>query len=177
VHYKNFQALLQAYQTWPGRAEVSLVAVGEPWSRAEQQRLQAAGLVGRVRLLSGVDDQTLCRLYNTAAALVFPSLAEGFGLPLLEAMACGCPVVASRIPSSLEAAADCPLYFDPAIPETLPAVLDQALQEGRSPGRVQAGLERVKLFSWDRTARQTLEVYRQAWAGRGGPRGRDPGDE
>jgi glycosyltransferase involved in cell wall biosynthesis len=160
VHYKNFLGLLDAYRQWQGREQVGVVVVGEAWSRAEQQYLQTAGLVDRVRLFSELEDAALCRLYNTALALVFPSLEEGFGIPLLEAMACGCPVVASHIPSTQEVAADCPIYFDPTRPETLLPALDQARLEGRASQRAQAGLERVKLFSWETTARQTLEVYR-----------------
>lgn len=164
VHYKNFSALLEAYHRWEHCDAVQLVVVGAPWSKEERQFLEAAGLVRRVRLLSQVDDAALCRLYNGALAFVFPSLEEGFGIPLLEAMACGCPVVASRIPSTVEVAADCPIYFEPDRPETLLSALDEVRQAGRASGRVEAGLERVKRYSWDETARLTLEVYRQVWS-------------
>jgi len=163
VHYKNFAGLLEAYRHWQGRGKASLVVVGDPWSRAEQQRLVQAGLMERVHLLSRVDDVMLCRLYNLALALVFPSLEEGFGIPLLEAMACGCPIVASRIPATEEVAADFPIYFDLARSETLSIALDQALLSGRDGARVASGLERVKRFSWEITARLTLEVYREVW--------------
>jgi glycosyltransferase involved in cell wall biosynthesis len=163
VHYKNFQALLEGFSAWEGRGEAGLVLVGEPLTRSELKRLEETGLEGRVRLFSGVDDATLCQLYNSALALVFPSLEEGFGIPLLEAMACGCPVVASRIPSTLEVAANCPIYFDLEQPETLLSALDQSRLVERSDARVQAGLERVKLFSWESNAQQTLEVYQDVW--------------
>ena len=163
VHYKNFAALLDGYSQWEGRGAAGLVVVGEPWSRAEQQYLQAAGLVQQVRLLSHVDDVALCRLYNSALALVFPSLEEGFGLPLLEAMACSCPIVASSIPSTLEVAADCPIYFETGQRESLLAALDQALLTGRTSHRVEAGLEWVKRYSWELTARLTLQVYQDVW--------------
>lgn len=164
VHYKNFTAFLDAYDQWKENRAVDLVVVGEPWSRAEQQRLTEEGLLQKVHLLSDVDDVTLCRLYNLALALVFPSMAEGFGLPLIEAMACGCPIVASRIPSTEEVAADCPFYFELDQPASMLLALDQALYSGRDDARVAAGLERVKRFSWQETARLTLEVYRDAWS-------------
>ena len=102
----------------------------------------------------------LCRLYNQAVAFVYPSLYEGFGIPLLEAMTCGCPIVASRIPSTVEVAGDCPIYFDPAEEDDLVNALDIALSEGRNSERVQAGFEKVKSYSWDKTTAQTLQVYR-----------------
>jgi alpha-1,3-rhamnosyl/mannosyltransferase len=104
-------------------------------------------------------------LYNQAAAFVHPSLYEGFGIPLLEAMACGCPVVASRIPTTREVAGDCPIYFDPMQPDELITALDVALAEGRNSERVRRGLEWVKQYSWDRTARETLQVYRALFSG------------
>ena len=159
-HYKNFTGLLRAYSTWPRRKDVDLVVVGKQWSRPERQQLAQLGLAERVHSLSGVDDHRLCRLYNQAAAFVYPSLYEGFGIPLLEAMACGCPIVASRIPSTQEVAQECPVYFEPADPEDLCRAFDAALLEGRASERVRQGLERVQRYSWDQTARQILGVYR-----------------
>jgi alpha-1,3-rhamnosyl/mannosyltransferase len=101
----------------------------------------------------------LLRLYNQAVALVYPSLYEGFGIPLLEAMACGCPVIASRIPSTVEVAGEQPIYFEPVHLESLLAAFDLALAEGRNSERVRTGLEHAQDFSWDKTSSQVLEVY------------------
>ena len=158
--YKNFKQLVEAYSLWQHRREVSLVVVGGEWSPDEMESLTRLGIDDRVRLLNKVDDETLCYLYNTAVAFVYPSLYEGFGIPLLEAMACGCPVVASRIPSTIEVAGDCPVYFNLGETDDLMLALDKVLLEGRDSQRCLAGLERVKGFSWERTAEQTLEVYR-----------------
>jgi glycosyltransferase involved in cell wall biosynthesis len=158
--YKNFWLLIEAYSSWPRRDEVSLVVAGGSWSAQEMENLRARGIYQRVRLLNKVDDEALCSLYNMAAAFVYPSLYEGFGIPLLEAMACGCPVIASRIPSTIEVAGDCPVYFEPGETEGLVAALDIALSEGRDSRRTRAGLEHVKNFSWQRTAEDTLKVYR-----------------
>jgi glycosyltransferase involved in cell wall biosynthesis len=161
VHYKNFDGFLKAYNTWSGREEIALVVVGGPWSASEEGRLVELGIRDQVHLITDVGDETLCHLYNQAAAFVHPSLYEGFGIPLLEAMACGCPVVASRIPSTREVGGEIPIYFEPTEVDDLLAALDIAISEGRNSERVQAGLERAKSYSWDRTAVQTLEVYRQ----------------
>ena len=160
-YYKNFLGLLDIYSAWENKSRVQLLAVGPPWSDEEIHTIKEKGLQERVHLLTNVNDQSLCRLYNRAEAFVFPSLAEGFGIPLLEAMACGCPVVASSIPSTLEVAGDCPFYFELSEPATWLSAFDQALTQGHGDPRVQAGLQRVKLFTWENTARKMLDVYRE----------------
>jgi len=163
--YKNFDMLMRAYSKWRRRNEVALILAGaRPWSNDERQQLAQLQIQDSVHLLQNVDDETLCRLYNRAVAFVFPSLYEGFGIPLLEAMSCGCPVVASRIPSTIEVAGDCPIYFDPMEEDGLLNALDIALSEGRNSKRVRTGLEKVKSYSWNKTAAQTLEVYRNIYA-------------
>lgn len=157
--YKNFTTLLQAYSRWSLRSEIDLLVVGTPWTKAEAQQLQDSGVAAQVRLVTAVSDQTLANLYNQAAAFVYPSLYEGFGLPLLEAMACGCPLVASAIPSSMEVAADAAYFFEPESVEALLAALDRAVGNGRSAPRVQKGIAIAAAYTWQKTARQTLEVY------------------
>ena len=157
--YKNFRQLVEAYSLWQHRDEVSLVVVGSNWSPDEIESLTALNIYEQVHLLDTVDDDTLCNLYNRAAAFIYPSLYEGFGIPLLEAMACGCPVIASRIPSTVEVADDCPVYFDPGETEELVAALDTVLSEGRDSERSRLGLEHVKKYSWQITTEKTLEVY------------------
>lgn len=158
-HYKNFDILLTACTQWNRRDEVDLLVVGPAWSKDEQKRLTETGINEQVILLQMVDDEHLRRLYNQALAFVLPSLYEGFGIPLLEAMACGCPVIASSIPSTHEVAGDCPIYFDPLEVDSLLNALELIYQEGKAPGRVSAGIERANKYSWERTARQTLDVY------------------
>jgi glycosyltransferase involved in cell wall biosynthesis len=160
LHYKGFGTLIRAYARWAGRDTANLLVVGPNWSRRETEELARLNVRGRVVLLGRIDDHALSLLYNRALALVFPSLYEGFGLPLLEAMACGCPVVASRIPSTMEVAGDYPFYFEPENEESLLAALDRALKEGKQTQRITLGFERAKRFSWDNTASQTLITYR-----------------
>ncbi|HOI72939.1 MAG TPA: glycosyltransferase family 1 protein [Syntrophales bacterium] len=160
AHYKNFDGLLRAYSRWAERCDVGLLAVGAPWTPVEADLLRKLGLADQVRLLTNVDDESLCRLYNRAAAFLYPSLYEGFGIPLLEAMASGCPVVASRIATTVEVAGDCPIYFDPIDGDSLLAALDQVMGEGRDSNRTRAALAHAGRYSWDRTAAETLRVYR-----------------
>lgn len=163
-HYKNFDSLLSAYARWPQRHDIGLEVVGDVWSAEELARLAQLGITQRVSLRRGVDDRTLCRLYNDAVAFVYPSLDEGFGLPILEAMMCGCPVVASRISATLEVAADCPIYFDPTDEAGLCAALDVALAYGRTEAARAAGLQRARAYSWETTAQQMLAIYRHLLA-------------
>ena len=160
THYKNFGLLLDAYSSWTGRNAVDLIVVGDSnWTPEEEKRLAELNLGEQVRLLTDIDDEQLRRLYGRAAAFVYPSLYEGFGIPLLEALACGCPVVASDIPSTREVAADCAIYFDPTSSENLRAVLERVVADGPNEAHRAAGIARAALFSWNETARQTLEVY------------------
>jgi len=160
--YKSFDLVLQALAGRPPECgeRLQLIAVGKPWSRTERRRIAQLGLVDVVSTRCGVDDEALADLYRGAAALVYPSLAEGFGIPLLEAMTCGCPVVASRIPVAVEVAGDVPLYFAPGNVESLTQALCTALREGRAEWRVAAGRDRAATFTWEATARGVLEVLR-----------------
>ncbi len=160
--YKNFNVLLQAYSRWPQRNKIALVVVGgKPWSDEERRYLARLRIQDRTILHTDADDRTLCYLYNRAVMFVCPSLYEGFGIPQLEAMACGCPIVASRIPSTMEVAGECPIYFDPTSVDGLIRAFDVALSEGRNSERTQMGLKTVVSYSWDKTAAQTLQVYRE----------------
>jgi len=156
--HKNFKELLETYAQWPQRQQADIVAVGTPWTHEEKQRLVELGVCNQVHLLPYAHDEQLRHLYLQAVAFVFPSLWEGFGLPLLEAMACGCPVIASRIPSSVEVAGDHAVYFDLGMSDSLFAALELALTDGRNPARIQAGLTHASGFSWDLTARQVLDA-------------------
>jgi glycosyltransferase involved in cell wall biosynthesis len=171
THYKNFAALLRAFAALSQRYGVALVVVGPPaWSAEEAALIAALQISDRVGLAGQPDDRALCELYNRAAAFVYPSLFEGFGIPLLEAMACGCPIVASRIPSTEEVALDCPYYFDATDPEGFAHALAAVLDAGRDPDRQARGFARARQYTWDAAARRTLKVYGEALGFRSGSR-------
>lgn len=115
-----------------------------------------------VRWLGRVGDDELARLYRGAAVLAYPSLYEGFGFPILEAMACGAPVVTSRGGSTEEVAGEAAVLVDPLDTAAIAAGIDEA-RSRREELRAR-GLARAAAFSWDETARRTVEVYREAAA-------------
>jgi alpha-1,3-rhamnosyl/mannosyltransferase len=127
-----------------------------------RQRVATLGLEGTIRFLGPVPEADLPALYAGAALFVFPSLYEGFGLPVLEAMACGAPVACSNTSSLPEVGGDKVLYFDPADVEAIAETLRQALADAdlRTELR-ERGLVRAAQFSWERTARETLNLYRE----------------
>ena len=159
--YKGFSDLIHAYARWRFRHDIHLVVVGEAWTAQEIDLLSRLGIKDRVLLFSSVNDQGLCDLYNQARAFIYPSHYEGFGIPLLEAMACGCPLVASDIPASREVAGTIPLYFEVAKSESLTEVLNLCAEKDlRNSKHVQAGLDWAKQYSWQKTAQVFVDVYR-----------------
>ena len=116
-------------------------------------------LNGRVEFVGHVEKSVLASLYRGAEALVFPSRYEGFGLPVLEAMASGTPVVASSVGAIPEVAGDAAVLVDPGDPVALAGGIERALADRERLSR--AGLERARLYSWTETARRTLGLYRE----------------
>ena len=159
--YKGFSDLAKAYSQWKFRDDVRFVVVGEAWTKQEQELLSRLGIEDCVLLFNYVSDQQLCDLYNQARAFVYPSHYEGFGIPLLEAMVCGCPLIASDIPSTREVAGTVPFYFEVGNLENLVEVLNRCIEtELRSSKQVKAGLDWARQYSWQKTAQAFLEVYR-----------------
>jgi alpha-1,3-rhamnosyl/mannosyltransferase len=121
------------------------------------------GLERRVVFAGATDDEALRVLYHAAFALVYPSLGEGFGLPIAEAMACGCPVITSSVSSMPEVAGDAALLVDPRDVAALAGALDRLLDEpALRTGLAARGRARGALFTWDEVARQTLRCYEEA---------------
>jgi glycosyltransferase involved in cell wall biosynthesis len=141
-------------------SELRLVIVGpDKGAAAEARRLVARlGLGKRVEFAGHVEKPTLAALYRGAEALVFPSRYEGFGLPVLEAMASGTPVVATAAGAIPEVAGDAAVLVEPGDPVGLAGGIERALAD--RDRLVRAGLERARLYSWTEAARQTLAVYR-----------------
>jgi glycosyltransferase involved in cell wall biosynthesis len=163
--YKNFLTLVSAYAAaLRVRADFDLVSFGGgPFSPEETQSIIAAGLdLDRVRHVGG-DDALLCHLYRRATALIYPSLYEGFGIPPLEAMSLGCPVLCSDSSSIREVVGDAGLYFDPNAVDAIGNAMERAAHSEELRSQLIArGASRVKEFSYDRCASETIAVYRDA---------------
>lgn len=156
--HKNLGALEKAAAMLAGRGMVLAVA-GAVESGAFRGAADASG--AGVRLLGRVTDGELRALYENALCLVFPSRYEGFGIPPLEAMWCGCPVLASRAGAVPEVCGDAALWFDAEGPATPEAALARLLDEpGLADALRHAGAARAKLYSWDAAAARLLELLR-----------------
>jgi len=150
--YKGFSTLFDAYSKWDYKDDIKLIVVGGKWERDEIELIKNNKLEENILLLESVNDDVLCDLYNQATAFIYPSLYEGFGIPLLEAMACGCPVIASKIPSTLEVAGDVPIYFEPGNPKSLLEALDFAIETDDREKIIADGLDKASQYSWDKSA-------------------------
>ena len=164
---KNAPVLLEAFARLRGHDGLELVlAGGDRGGRAAvQTRIEAYGLGERVRLLGHVAERDLPGLYGAAELLAFPSLYEGFGLPALEAMACGTPVCASSTTGLGEAVGEAGLTFDPSSAEQIAASMALVLESDALAGRLrEAGIARAARFTWRASAEATARVYREALA-------------
>ncbi|MGH2880974.1 MAG: glycosyltransferase family 4 protein [Solirubrobacteraceae bacterium] len=163
--HKNLSALIDALALIPAKGRPLLVLPGYPTAHEAElrQRAVAAGVADDVRFLGWEQSELIEGLWSIAEVFVYPSLYEGFGLPVLEAMARGVPVACSNASSLPEVAGDAALLFEPqdvsAIAQAIQLVLSDPVQAQRLRA---AGLARARLFSWERTAQATLDVYRRA---------------
>ncbi len=164
---KNIDNLLEAYRLIKDKFPVDLViAGGLGWLYKDiVRKAAAADFSDRVIFTGFVDIDELVSLYSGCEAFVFPSLYEGFGLPVLEAMSCGAPVVTSNTSSLVEIFGDSALLVDPRSPQSIAAGIADILSQPvlRDALRVK-GLKRAQEFSWSRAAQETSAVYKEATA-------------
>jgi glycosyltransferase involved in cell wall biosynthesis len=166
---KNLARVLEAYALLARERPASprlLVVGGQGWGGIDLPRLvQRLGVAGQVELAGYVSDERLRELYAGATMLVYPSLYEGFGFPVLEAMSAGCPVITSNTSSLPEIAGTAALLVDPTAPAEIAAALARLLDEPELTGRLRReGRRRARAFSWERCARETAAVYRATLA-------------
>ena len=173
--HKNLGALLEAYQhliTDAMFSDVKLVLVGDYQSDSfysdyptlkhlvDEQHLER-----KVIFTGFIDDRELAYLYNAASLLVFPSLLEGFGLPAVEAMACGTPVAANRVGSLPEILGEAGRFFDPYHPAEMLDIIKYTLSNDAVREKMRrCGLMRAKQFTWDKAATQTLSIFEELGA-------------
>lgn len=162
---KNILNAVQALETLPAHYRLVLVGGDGYGSEAVHDYIRRPGVSQRVRVLGHVPAAELPTLYQAASLLIFPSLEEGFGLPVLEAMAHGLPAVVSHTSSLPEVAGDAALYVNPLDPHDIAEKVMRVVEdEGLRQTMIQRGLERAREFSWRRTAESTLRIYDEVLA-------------
>jgi glycosyltransferase involved in cell wall biosynthesis len=169
---KNRMAVIRTFVALQERAAAAgtqamverLVFVGPKLVAEQQQLLQARGLADRVIVLQGVSHEELRALYAGATALVFPSLQEGFGWPVIEAQACGCPVFASDLPPMNEIGSEAAVFIDPNDPDAIAASIEGAASKLGEMRRL--GIENAARYSAGQMAANYVAAYRRAIAQR-----------
>jgi glycosyltransferase involved in cell wall biosynthesis len=167
---KNFPAVVRAFigarKEFPGLTLLKIGRADEiegyPVHKQIQEELAAAGLSSQALFFENMPDEMMPAAYSAADAFLFPSLYEGFGLPVLEAMACGTPVVASNTTAIPEVAGDGAILVPPTDPNAILEATLRVLRDDELRADLSArGRRRAELFSWDKSAMQLLEIYRQ----------------
>jgi glycosyltransferase involved in cell wall biosynthesis len=160
--YKNFYGLIGAFKILRQKYKIShrLILAGYGVEKLREK------FPGKIRddvvFIDKVNDEILINLYNRADLFVFPSFYEGFGLPPLEAMACGCPVVVSNAGSLPEVCGDAAVYCNPYDPEDIARAIYEVLSSEELRNYLsQKGLERAKIFSWEKTAEEILKIIEE----------------
>jgi len=160
--YKNLERTLEAFAISKLK-DYKLIVCGNKDPRffpKIEKRVKELSLTEKVFFMGYVPRELLPPLYSEAAALIFPSLYEGFGLPLLEAMACGCPLIVSNAASIPEVCGDASFYVNPYDTESISKGISQVIEnKDLRNSLIQKGFERTKLFSWRKTAEEVLGVF------------------
>jgi len=162
---KNISGLVQSYAHLPANLKTAyqlvIIWTNKDLSKVLMRQVEDLGLNERVCFLSQVSDEDLVLLYNGASLFTYPTLGEGFGLPILEAMACGTPVVAANNSSVPEIAGDAAILFNSADTRDLIETISKVLNDGNLKSELSdKGLKRANEFSWERCAKETIHAYR-----------------
>jgi glycosyltransferase involved in cell wall biosynthesis len=168
--HKNLERLLDALALIPGERRPVLILAGHatPYERELRTHAERIGVASDTRFLGWLPPEELEGLYRAATCFVFPSLYEGFGLPVLEAMARGVPVASSDRGSLREIVDDAAITFDPESPRVIADVIERLLADPSERARLsEKGRAQASRFSWAETARRTLEVYERTLGIRG----------
>ncbi len=161
ANYKNFNRfLLSIYKTLLDDDSLFLIcAGGRPFNSKEIELIESLGVKGKV-LKYSADNNILAYLYSNALAFIFPSLYEGFGIPILESMQCGCPTVLSNTSSLTEVGGDAAVYFDPLDEYSIKNSVEKVIyNEDLRSELITKGYNNINRFSWEKTARDTVKVY------------------
>jgi glycosyltransferase involved in cell wall biosynthesis len=155
---KNVELILRTLSELP---ECRLIKVGA-FTQAQKGLIDRLNLKDRILSFEGISEEALVEIYNVADLLVFPSFFEGFGWPVLEAMACGCPVICSKTSALPEVAGEAAIYIDPYSETDLKGAIEEVLgNEDLRNELIQKGFKQAQKFSWKKTAQEVLQVYQQ----------------
>ena len=161
--YKNFNRLAKAFSELSTKDEnLFLVCTGMPFKQSEKELLDKLNISNKVIHIKATD-RTLAELYSRAKLFVFPSLYEGFGIPILEAYACYCPVALSNTSCFPEIAGDAGIYFDPYSETSILESIKEVIYDDRKRTElIMRGRERLKLYSWEKATALTQKTYLKA---------------
>lgn len=158
---KNIQRLINVYLK-NFQDDYDLIVVGGKWRDIDLSKKYQCN---NIRFITGVPEEDLIAIYNMASVFVFPSFYEGFGIPVLEGMACGVPVVTSNVSSMPEVGGEAAIYFDPYDENNMAEKIALVLNDKQlRKEMINKGLEKVKEYSWDKCAKETLKVYEEVLA-------------
>lgn len=155
--YKNFEMVLDAI-TELGE---NLVVVGKPFNDTEKQTIEKKGVAGRVWNTGYINNEELNKLYNSAIALVYPSLYEGFGIPIVEAQRAGCPVISTNRSSIPEVIGDKTLLINEVTINELECKMNMLKREDIRSAVISSGYENAKRFSWDKMSQEYMSLYEE----------------
>lgn len=156
--YKNFSTFLQAYSLID--QDIHLICTGIPFTSKEYALILNLGIENRIHQMF-VSNEDLNNLLCNALAFIYPSLSEGFGLPILEAFRCGCPCIISNIMCFKEVAGEAAIYFNPNSIDDIESAISKTIFDGKKLSYLKdEGYKRMKLFTWKETAIETENVYR-----------------
>lgn len=161
--YKNFRIFARAASNLLLKeTDLKLVCVGEPFNKDEVENLRSLHILEKTIAVS-VDEKQLNNLFSNAVAFVYPSLYEGFGMPILEAFSNNCPVCLSHKSSLPEIAGDAAVYFDPNNEGSIEEAIKKIIYNTDfSQKLITKGVNRLKSFSWEKTVEQTIDSYKKA---------------
>ena len=155
---KNIERLIKVYQE-NFQDDYELIVIGGKWRNVDLAKKYQCS---KIRFFTGVPEEDLIAIYNMASVFVFPSFYEGFGIPVLEGMACGVPVVTSNVSSMPEVGGDAAIYFDPYDEKDMAEKIGMVLSDEQLREKMIAkGLQKVKEYSWEKCAKETLRVYEE----------------
>jgi mannosyltransferase len=157
--YKNFDIAVSAIK----RTNLNLVIVGSPLSNQENSFLEKELGANRFFVLSGISNENLNRLYNTAHCLLYPSSYEGFGIPVLEAQKAGCPVIIANTPSVVEIIGNMPLIVELNNIDSIVEKINLLNNNSIRQDVIQAGLKNVENYSWNKMAEQIIALYQETF--------------